>query len=83
MQDTPVCNIDHPLCVRIAKVTLVWQAKVDLGLVERVGDLIREDTGGQARDSFFDAGGVGGVKDIIIDKGIVTVEGELLPPRRR
>ena len=43
-----VSNIDHTLGVRIAEVGLVGKTQVDLGLVERVLDLVGKDAGGEA-----------------------------------
>lgn len=39
----PILNIHHPLRVSITEVAFVGQPEVDLGLVQGVRDLIRED----------------------------------------
>lgn len=44
-RDAPINNIDHPLCVRVTVVALMRWSEMDLGLVERVCNLIREHTG--------------------------------------
>jgi hypothetical protein len=43
-----ILNIDHPLRMCITEITLMWGTRVDLGLVERVGDFIGEDARGEA-----------------------------------
>lgn len=50
---------------------------MDFSLVQGIGDLIREDAGGEAGDDFFGAGGVGGIENIVVDEGVIAVEGEL------
>ena len=43
-----ILHVDHPLRVRIPEITLMRWARVDLGLVERIGDFIGEDARGEA-----------------------------------
>jgi hypothetical protein len=45
-----ILDIDHPLSMCIASVALMGWPKVNLVLVKWVCDLVREDTGRQARD---------------------------------
>jgi len=51
---------------------------MNLGLVERVLDLIGEDTGGEARDELGDLVLVRGFEDVVVDEEVVAEEGELL-----
>ena len=49
-----VLYVDQPLRMCIPEVTLVGEAEVDLGLVERIGDLVGEDTRRETRDDLLD-----------------------------
>lgn len=63
--------------MRIPKIALMRRARVDLGLVERVGDFVGEDAGGEAGDDLFGFDLVGGVQNVVVDEDVVAEEGEL------
>lgn len=49
-----VLHIDQSLAMRISEITLMRWTQVDHGLVDRVGDFVRENTRGQAGYTFVD-----------------------------
>ena len=83
MQHGPslVRDVDHPLRVRVPKVTVVRQALVDLRLVERVRDLVREHTRREARDELARARRVARVQDVVVDERVVAEERRLRASR--
>ena len=72
-----VGNIHHALGVCVAKVAVVWQAEVDLSLVERVLDLVGVDTGGEAGDDFLALELMRGMEDVVVDQDVVAQEVKL------
>lgn len=58
----------------ITEVTLMRQTEVNLGLVQGVCDLVREDACRQARHDLLGLLEVGSVEDVIVDNEIVTEE---------
>ena len=70
----PILDIHHPLCMCITEVTLVRQPEVDLGLVQRVCDLVWEDACRQARHDFLGILGVCSVEDVVVDDEVVAEE---------
>lgn len=69
-----VLYVDQPLRVCIPEVTLVWEAEVDLRLVERICDFVGEDTRGEAGDDLLDPSFVCRMKDIVVDQDVVPEE---------
>lgn len=53
-KDLLVVDVDHTLTVSVTKVGLVRRTVMDHGLVDRIGGLVREDTGGKTRDDLLD-----------------------------
>ena len=45
MFDTPISDINHPLCVCVSVVALMGWSEMNLRLIERVGDLVWEYAG--------------------------------------
>ena len=72
-----VLYVDQPLRMCIPEVTLVGEAEVDLGLVERIGDLVGEDTRRETGDDLLDPSVVCRMKDVIVDEDVVPEEREL------
>ena len=77
MKDAPVLDVDEALRVRVAEVGLVREAEVDLGLVERVLDLVRVHARRQARDHLLHLELVRGVQHVVVDEDVVAQEVEL------
>jgi len=73
-----VLDIDHTLSVGIAKVGLVRRTVVDHGLIDRVGGLVGEDAGGKAGNNLLDTKDLRSLKDVVINKQIITKEIELV-----
>jgi hypothetical protein len=62
----------------ISKVTLVRQSQMYLAFVERVCDLVGENACREAGYEFLDAGDVRCPEDVVVDEGVIAVEGELI-----
>lgn len=72
-----VLHVDQPLRVGIPEVALVREAEVDLGLIERVGDFVREDACREAGYDLLDPGFVCRVEDVVVDDDVIAEEREL------
>lgn len=69
-----VGNIHHPFRMRVAEIAVMRRPEVDLVLVQRVLDFIREDTRRETRDQFDDLGLVRCLQDIIVDERVLAQE---------
>jgi hypothetical protein len=76
-KDIPVSNINHPFSIGISEVALMGRSKMDLGLVQRVRDVIWEYTRRQARDHFGYSELVCKMEYVVIDEHVVAEEGVL------
>lgn len=72
-----VRDINHSLRMSVSEITLVWQAKVNLALVERVSHFIGEHTCREAGDDFLGLREMSGVQDVVVDEHVVAEESEL------
>ena len=72
-----VSDVDHTLGVRVAKVALVRQSEVDLTFIQRVGDLVREDTCRETGYDFLHLHQMCGVENVVIDECVVSKECQL------
>ena len=76
-RDAPVLDVDEALRVRVAEVGLVREAEVELGLVERVLDLVGVDARREAGDDLFALELVRCVQHVVVDQDVVAEEVEL------
>lgn len=73
-----VLNIDESLAVGVSEVALMGRSQMDLGLVERVVDLVGEDAGRETRDELDDLVLMRGLENVVVDEEVVAKEGRLL-----
>ena len=77
MKDAPVLDVDEALRVCVPEVALVREAEVDLGLVERILDLVRVHARREARDDLLALELVRRVQHVVVDQDVVAEEVEL------
>lgn len=51
---------------------------MDFGLIKGILYLVGKDTGGQTRDKLDNFGLIGGLEDVVVDKGILAEESQLV-----
>lgn len=56
----------------------MWWARVNLRLVQRISDFIREDAGGKTRYKLRGMRKVGSMQNVIVDKDVIAEERQLM-----
>lgn len=62
----------------VAEVALMRRSAVDLGLVQRVLDLVGEDASRKTRDNLLGSFDVCSLKNVVVDQEIVAQERKLV-----
>jgi hypothetical protein len=70
----PVSNVDHPFSIGVSKVALVRWSEMNLGLVERIRDVLWKNTRRQTRDHFGDSELVCIMEYVVINEHVVSQE---------
>ena len=73
-----VCNVHQPLRVSIPKVALMWRAQMNLSLVQRILNLVREDACRQARNNLLDSGLMRDLENVVVNQTVITQESEFV-----
>jgi hypothetical protein len=61
----------------ISEVALMWKAEMNLVLVKRIDDFVREYTCRKTRYNFLRLCEIGGVKHVVVDERIISQECQL------
>lgn len=72
--NSPVGNINHPLRIRIPKVTLMRRSQMDHAFIDRIARLVRENARRQARNNLFAFVILGALQNVVGHQHVVTVK---------
>lgn len=69
-----VHDVDQSFPIGVSEITLMGRSEVDLGLVQRVLDFVREHAGRQTRDELLDMRLVGDLEHVVVDEQVLSEE---------